>query len=46
MIALDTLKKISPKLIGFVAISASIPKSGESFLSFPLDWYDTYEVFV
>ena len=33
VIALDTLKKISPKLIGFVAISASIPKSGESFLS-------------
>lgn len=33
VIALDTLKKISPKLIGFIAISASIPKSGESFLS-------------
>lgn len=33
IIALDTFKKISPKLTGFVAISASIPKSGESFLS-------------
>ncbi len=33
VIALDALKKISPKLTGLVAISASIPKSGESFLS-------------
>jgi pimeloyl-ACP methyl ester carboxylesterase len=33
VIALDTLKNISPKVIGFIAISASIPKSGESFLS-------------
>ena len=33
IIALDTLKKLSPKLIGFVAISASIPISGGSFLS-------------
>jgi pimeloyl-ACP methyl ester carboxylesterase len=33
VIALDTLKKISPKLIGFIAISASIPNDGESFLS-------------
>lgn len=33
VIALDTLKKISPKMIGFIAISASIPNSGESFLS-------------
>jgi pimeloyl-ACP methyl ester carboxylesterase len=37
VIALDTLKKLTPKLIGFVAISASIPNNGESFLSsFPL----------
>ena len=37
VIALDTLNKISPKLTGFIAISASIPNNGESFLSsFPL----------
>ncbi|MGE0076406.1 MAG: alpha/beta fold hydrolase [Bacteroidales bacterium] len=33
VIALDALKNITPKVIGFIAISASIPKSGESFLS-------------
>jgi pimeloyl-ACP methyl ester carboxylesterase len=33
IIALDALKKISPKLIGFVAISAAVPISGGSFLS-------------
>jgi pimeloyl-ACP methyl ester carboxylesterase len=33
VIALDTLKKISHKVTGLVAISASIPKSGESFFS-------------
>jgi pimeloyl-ACP methyl ester carboxylesterase len=37
VMALDTLKKLSPKLIGFIAISASTPKSEESFISsFPL----------
>ena len=37
VLALNTLNKIKPKLIGILAISASIPVNGDNFLSsFPL----------